>query len=72
MRPKRTPAKTALLRLLAIVKHGDAPNYANLPQVDLASRWYVRLASEVESACDELGITEDMIYRENPEGSAIP
>lgn len=69
---KRTPAKTALLRLLAIVKHGDAPDYNNIPRDHLVSRWYVRLASEVDAACAQLDITEDMIYRENPEGSAIP
>lgn len=46
----------ALGRLLAIVKNGDAPFYPNLPQTDLASRWYVRLASAVEVECEALGI----------------
>ena len=38
----------ALRELLSIVQSGDAPAYGNLPQVDLASRWYVTLASAVE------------------------
>jgi hypothetical protein len=46
----------ALGRLLAIVKNGDAPFHPNLPQTDLASRWYVRLASAVEVECEALGV----------------
>jgi len=54
-----TPAEKALVRLLAHVKHPEAPHYANLPQVDLASRWYVSLASRVEEECEELELELD-------------
>jgi hypothetical protein len=48
--------EAALSELVAIVQHGDAPAYGNLPQTDLASRWYVRLAAAVEEAAERLGV----------------
>ena len=48
--------REALAELLSIVQHPEAPAYGNLPQVDLASRWYVTLASRVDYLCGLLGI----------------
>jgi hypothetical protein len=54
-----TEARAALARLLAIVQHPEAPSIGNLPQVDLASRWYVTLASAVESECAHLTVVAE-------------
>lgn len=53
----QSPERAALQRLLAIVQHPEAPSIGGLPQVDLASRWYVTLATAVENECDELGVS---------------
>jgi len=45
-----------LQRLKDLVNDGDMPHYPNLPQVDLVSRSYVKLAEAVLNACEKVGL----------------
>jgi hypothetical protein len=45
---------SALQRLHDLITDGDAPHWPNLPQTDLASRWYVTLCEAIEQECAAL------------------
>ena len=49
-----TALREALERIHDFVHDGDSPAYGNLPQVDLASRSYVTLASLIDSEYDAI------------------